>query len=195
MTNAKAKVLTWPNALTALRLLCVPIVGVLLWRDDPTSRDIAAVVFVLAAITDLVDGALARRTGAETAFGAFADPVADKALTGVALIGLSWLGDLPWWITVVIIVREVVVTIVRLVVVRHGVIAASPGGKAKTVLQIIAIAMYLAVGPSWWVEIAQVIMLVAVVFTVVTGVDYLRRAWNLRQAAGTSKAPKSGGTS
>ena len=195
MTNAKAKVLTWPNALTALRLLCVPIVGDLLWRDDPTSRDIAAVVFVLAAITDLVDGALARRTGAETAFGAFADPVADKALTGVALIGLSWLGDLPWWITVVIIVREVVVTIVRLVVVRHGVIAASPGGKAKTVLQIIAIAMYLAVGPSWWVEIAQVIMLVAVVFTVVTGVDYLRRAWNLRQAAGTSKAPKSGGTS
>ncbi len=195
MTNAKAKVLTWPNALTALRLLCVPIVGVLLWRDDPTSRDIAAVVFVLAAITDLVDGALARRTGTETAFGAFADPVADKALTGVALIGLSWLGDLPWWITVVIIVREVVVTIVRLVVVRHGVIAASPGGKAKTVLQIIAIAMYLAVGPSWWVEIAQVIMLVAVVFTVVTGVDYLRRARNLSRAAGTSKAPKGGGTS
>ncbi len=192
MTRSDAGVLTWPNALTAVRLACVPIVGLLLWRDDPTSRDVAAIVFVLAAITDLVDGALARRTGTESAFGAFADPVADKALTGVALIGLSWLGDLPWWITIVIIVREVLVTIVRLVVVRHGVIPASPGGKAKTVLQIVAIAMYLAVGPSWWVEIAEVIMLVAVAFTVVTGVDYLRRARNLRRSSDATGSTRSG---
>jgi len=169
--------------LTALRLLAVPVVGVLLLSNEPGNRDLAAIVFVLAAITDFLDGALARRTGTESAFGAFADPVADKALTGVALIGLSLLGDLAWWITVVIIVREVLVTIVRLVVVRHGVIPASPGGKAKTVLQIVAIAMYLAVGPGWWVDIAEVIMLVAVAFTVVTGVDYLRRAWNLSRPA------------
>lgn len=177
------RVLTWPNALTGVRLLAVPIVGILLWRDDPTSRDTAAVVFVIAAITDLLDGALARRTGTESAFGAFADPVADKALTGVALVGLSWLGDLPWWITIVIIVREVGVTVVRLLVVHRGVIAASPGGKLKTVVQIVAIAMYLAVGPTWWNDIAQGVMLVAVALTVVTGVDYLRRAWVLTRGA------------
>lgn len=173
---------TWPNALTALRLVCVPILAVLLIRDDELSRDLAAVVFVFAAVTDLVDGALARRTGTESAFGAFADPVADKALIGVALIGLSWLGDLPWWITVVIIVREVTVTVVRLAVLRHGVIPASRGGKVKTVLQIVAIAMYLAVGPQWWVDTAQIIMIVAVVVTVATGVDYLRRARILAKA-------------
>lgn len=182
--SARSALMTWPNALTAARLLCVPVVAVLLWRDDPTSRDIAAVVFVLAALTDLVDGALARRTGTESEFGAFADPIADKALIGVALIGLSWLGDLPWWITLVIIVREVVVTVVRLVVLRHGVIPASRGGKVKTVLQIVAIAMYLAVGPSWWVDIAQAVMIAAVIVTVITGVDYLRRARELSQARG-----------
>ena len=180
--STRATLLTWPNALTAVRLICVPVVAVLLWRDDPASRDLAAVVFVLAAVTDLLDGALARRTGTESAFGAFADPVADKALIGVALIGLSWLGDLPWWITAVIIVREVAVTVVRLVVLRHGVIPASRGGKVKTVLQIVAIAMYLAVGPSWWVDIAQAVMIAAVIVTVITGVDYLRRARELSQA-------------
>lgn len=184
MTN-RSVLWTWPNALTAARLVCVPIVAVLLVRDDPWSRDVAAIVFVLAAVTDLVDGALARRTGTESAFGAFADPVADKALIGVALIGLSWLGDLPWWITVVIIVREVLVTVVRLTVLRHGVIPASRGGKVKTVLQIVAIAMYLAVGPQWWSDVAQGVMLLAVIVTVVTGVDYLRRARTLAKAGGS----------
>jgi CDP-diacylglycerol--glycerol-3-phosphate 3-phosphatidyltransferase len=174
--SARSALMTWPNALTAARLLCVPVVAVLLWRDDPTSRDIAAVVFVLAALTDLVDGALARRTGTESEFGAFADPIADKALIGVALIGLSWLGDLPWWITLVIIVREVVVTVVRLVVLRHGVIPASRGGKVKTVLQIVAIAMYLAV------DLAFGVMVIAVLLTVATGIDYVRQAYVMTRA-------------
>ncbi len=179
------RVLNLPNALTMLRVLCVPLVAYLLWRDagtDGPARDAAAVVFLAAALTDLADGALARRSGQVTTFGKVADPIADKALTGVALISLSLLGDLPWWVTIVILVREVGVTLLRFWVIEHGVIPASRGGKAKTVAQIVAIAMYLAaVDLPWWDAARAVAMGVAVVLTVVTGVDYCVRAVRMRR--------------
>ncbi len=136
-----------PNALTLLRVLCVPVLAVLLAVDGGElgpARDAAAILFVLASVTDLVDGAIARRYGLVTTFGKVADPIADKALTGVALIGLSLLGDLSWWVTGIILVREIGVTLLRFWVIEHGVIPASRGGKLKTVAQTVAIAMYLA---------------------------------------------------
>ena len=171
-----------PNALTGVRLLCVPIVGALLFVDQPIARDAAAIVFIAAAVTDFVDGAIARRRGITSDFGALLDPIADKALITVALVGLSLLGDLPWWITAVILFREFAVTALRLSVLRYGVVPASRGGKLKTVVQIIAIAMFLAVGPPWWYQIAAVVMGVAIVLTVVTGVDYVVRVVRLRRA-------------
>lgn len=171
-----------PNALTLVRLMCVPVVGVLLFMDQPIARDAAAVVFVAAAVTDFIDGAIARRRGITSDFGALLDPIADKALITVALVGLSVLGDLAWWITAVILIREFAVTALRLSVLRYGVIPASRGGKIKTVVQIIAIAMFLAVGPPWWNQIAGVVMGAAVILTVVTGVDYLVRVVRLRRA-------------
>lgn len=179
--------MTWnlPNVLTLARLLCVPLLAVLLVVDDPVARDAAAIVFIAAAITDFLDGAIARKRGITSAFGALADPIADKALITVALVGLSLLGELPWWITVVILVREFGVTILRLVVLRHGVIPASRGGKVKTVTQIVAISMYLAVAPAAiseaWSTIAYVAMIIAVLLTVATGIDYVRRAVVLRR--------------
>ena len=175
-----------PNALTVLRLAVVPVFAVLLLQDgglDDANRYWAALVFGLAILTDRYDGMIARRTGQVTEFGKLADPIADKALTGTALIALSVLGLLPWWVTVAILVREVGVTLLRFWVIRHGVIAASRGGKAKTVAQSLAIGMYilplsglLATG-RWW------FMAAALVLTVVTGVDYVYRALTLRQTS------------
>lgn len=181
------RIVNVPNALTLLRILFVPVIAWLLWQSadgDEASRDAAAIVFVLAALTDLADGAIARRYGLVTTFGKIADPIADKALTGVALIGLSLLGQLPWWVTVVILVREVGVTILRFWVLEHGVMPASRGGKAKTLVQTIAIAMYLADLPwAWWDVTRMLVMGLALILTVVTGLDYAVRAWMLRRKA------------
>ncbi len=175
-----------PNALTVLRLAVVPLFAALLLQDDgldDSGRYWATLVFVLAIITDRYDGLIARRTGQVTEFGKLADPIADKALTGTALIGLSALALLPWWVTVVILVREVGVTVLRFWVIRHGVIAASRGGKLKTVAQALAIGLYilpltgLLATARWWV------MAVALVLTVVTGLDYVVRALTLRRTS------------
>lgn len=181
-----APLVNLPNALTVLRVLCVPLLGILLWADDGTggaARDAAAIVFVLASITDLMDGAIARRYGLVTTFGKVADPIADKALTGVALIGLSLLGDLSWWVTGIILVREVGVTLLRFWVIEHGVIPASRGGKLKTLAQTVAIAMYLVDVPdiTWWPTASAVVMGVAVLLTIGTGIDYVVRAVRLRR--------------
>lgn len=173
---------TLPNLLTLIRLLLVPVLAVLLLADDGTDTTLrwwAMGVFVVAALTDLADGELARRSGTITTVGKIADPVADKALTGVALVGLSILGDLPWWVTIVILVREIGVTILRFAVIRHGVIPASRGGKAKTVAQVVAIALYLAPLPAGADPVKIVAMGVALLLTVVTGVDYAVRARRL----------------
>jgi CDP-diacylglycerol--glycerol-3-phosphate 3-phosphatidyltransferase len=181
-----ARLVNLPNALTVLRLAMVPVFGVLLLRDggqDDVGRWLAAAVFALAIITDWYDGMIARRTGQVTEFGKLADPIADKALTGMALIGLSMLGSLPWWVTVVILARELGVTLLRVWVIRHGVIASSRGGKLKTVAQSLAIFLYilplsgLLASVRWWV------MAAALVLTVVTGIDYVYRALVLRRTS------------
>jgi CDP-diacylglycerol--glycerol-3-phosphate 3-phosphatidyltransferase len=177
---------TLPNLLTLLRLLMVPVLGWLLLSDDganTTLRWAATAVFVVAALTDLVDGEIARRSGTVTTLGKIADPIADKALTGVALVALSWLGDLPWWVTIVILGRELAVTVLRFVVIRHGVIPASRGGKAKTVAQVVAISLYLAPLPDAVDPVRIAAMAIAVVLTVVTGIDYAMRAWRMSRAA------------
>lgn len=181
--------LNLPNALTVLRLLLVPVFAWLLLReggDDATSRVWAAIVFVLASATDFVDGELARRQGLVTTFGKVVDPIADKALTGTALVGLSYLGDLPWWVTIVILVREIGVTLLRFWVIRHGVIPASRGGKAKTAAQMVAIFMYLLPLTGWLVTAREIVMGIAVLLTLATGIDYIARAMRLRAAAKAS---------
>jgi CDP-diacylglycerol--glycerol-3-phosphate 3-phosphatidyltransferase len=171
------------NVLTVSRLVLVPVFLVVLFTDGGHHtgwRLIASLVFAVASITDHLDGNIARSRGLVTDFGKIADPIADKALTGSALIGLSLLAELPWWVTVVIAVREIGVTLLRFWVIRHGVIPASRGGKAKTLVQVVAIGLYLLPFPDWFTVLRWVVMGLAVVLTVVTGVDYVVRAIRLR---------------
>lgn len=169
-----------PNALTVLRILMVPLFGWLLMSQggqDATLRWWALAIFLVAIGTDWVDGYLARRQGLITAFGKLMDPIADKALVGTALIGLSVVDLLPWWVTVVILVREVGITLMRFVVIRRGVIPASKGGKLKTVLQAVGISVLLVPVTGWFATLGLWIMYAALVVTVVTGVDYIRQAF------------------
>jgi CDP-diacylglycerol---glycerol-3-phosphate 3-phosphatidyltransferase len=168
------------NALTVLRLLLVPVCVAFLVQGGSGYRTAAFAAFAVASVTDLLDGELARRRNLITDFGKIADPIADKALTGSALVTLSALGQLAWWVTVVILARELAVTLLRFWVIRRGVIAASRGGKIKTLLQVIAISLYILPG-SFWLE-RRLIMGAAVVVTVVTGVDYTVRAIRLHRA-------------
>ena len=181
-----ARLVNLPNALTVLRLAVVPVFAVLLVSDggvDDERRYWATLAFTLAIITDVYDGMIARRTGQVTEFGKLADPIADKALTGTALIGLSVLGLLPWWVTGAILVREIGVTVLRFWVIRHGVMASSRGGKIKTVAQAVAIGLYIMplsgvmASARWWV------MGVALVLTLATAVDYVYRALVLRRTS------------
>ena len=176
-----------PNALTTLRIAAVPFFGWALLTDDGRSltwRWVSFALFVLAMITDKVDGDLARKHDLVTDFGKIADPIADKALTGSALVGLSILDVLPWWITIVIAVREVGITLLRFWVIRYGVIPASRGGKAKTLAQVIAIGLFVLPQNDVLQLIAWVIMAVALVLTVVTGIDYVIRAFKMKARAG-----------
>jgi CDP-diacylglycerol---glycerol-3-phosphate 3-phosphatidyltransferase len=179
------------NILTGVRLLLVPVFLVVLFVEDGTDtgwRLAATGVFALAAITDRFDGELARSRGLVTAFGTIADPIADKALTGAAFVGLSVLAQVPWWVTIVIMGRELGITVLRFWVLRHGLIPASRGGKAKTLCQAIAIGLFLlplevigAAGAVWAVRWA--VLGLAIALTVGTGVDYVLRALRLRAAA------------
>jgi CDP-diacylglycerol---glycerol-3-phosphate 3-phosphatidyltransferase len=176
-----APVSAWnlPNALTVLRMLLVPVFGWLLLAQggqDPAWRWGATAVFVVAIATDWVDGYLARQQGLVTDFGKLMDPIADKALVGTALIGLSLIDLLPWWITVVILVREVGITLMRFVVIRRGVIPASRGGKVKTLLQATGLTLVIAPLGGWLGDAGLIVMYVAVVVTVLTGLDYVRGA-------------------
>ena len=171
----RARVANLANALTGLRMVLVPVFLVALFVGDGHEtywRVVAFSVFAVAVITHRLDGALARSYGMVTEFGTLADPIADKALIGAALIGLSLLGDLPWWVTSVIMVRELGVTALRLAVMRRGIIPASRGGKLKTLVQAVAIGLFVLPLGDGWLTGAWVIMLAAVVLTVITGVDY-----------------------
>lgn len=170
-----------------LRIVLVPFFVWFFLADDGRYgwwRWAAVLLFVIAIYTDKLDGDIARSRGLVTSFGKIADPIADKLLIGSALILLSATGELWWWVTIVILVREIGITLMRLVVIRYGVMAASKGGKLKTVLQTIAIFLYLLpVTPAnpWLAVVALVIMMLALAVTVITGVDYVIKAVQLRQ--------------
>ena len=181
-----ARVVNIANALTLLRLLLVPVFVVLFFTSgghSPGWRVWAFVVFAVATVTDLIDGDLARSRGLVTDVGKVADPIADKALTGAALVGLSVVDDLAWWVTAVILVREIGVTALRFFVIRHGVIPASRGGKAKTLLQNVAIGLFVLPLTGWAASTRFWLMAAAVVITVVTGADYVARALRLRRTS------------
>jgi CDP-diacylglycerol---glycerol-3-phosphate 3-phosphatidyltransferase len=170
-----------PNALTVLRILMVPLFGWLLLTaggDETGYRVAAFVCFVAAMLTDRFDGEIARRRGLVTNFGKIADPIADKALTGTAFVGLSILGELPWWVTVVVLGREILVTVIRFVVIRYGVIAASRGGKLKTVLQTVGLCAFVLPVADVFVlhAFAIAVMAAAVAVTVWTGAEYVVEA-------------------
>jgi len=172
-----------PNALTALRIVLVPVFAWMLLGHsaEPGWRVATAAVFLAAILTDSLDGYLARKHDLVTRFGKLADPIADKALTGMAFIGLSIIGELPWWVTVVFLAREWGITVMRFVMLRYGVMAAGRGGKVKTVLQAIAVMLYLLPLPGWAHTVAVVVMGLALLMTVVTGLDYVLKAVTLRR--------------
>ncbi|MEO7131917.1 MAG: CDP-diacylglycerol--glycerol-3-phosphate 3-phosphatidyltransferase [Dermatophilaceae bacterium] len=188
-----------PNALTVLRILLVPVYGWLLLYGDGTHpwwRFWAWAVFVIAAATDGVDGKIARDRGLITNFGKIADPIADKALTGMAFVGLSLLGVIWWWVTIVVIARELGITALRFVVIRHGVMPAGRGGKLKTMLQTISLAALTF--PLWVLPLADVwrwaayaILGAALVLTVATGIDYVFKAIHLRRSSERTAARRS----
>ncbi|MFG1778348.1 CDP-diacylglycerol--glycerol-3-phosphate 3-phosphatidyltransferase [Micromonospora sp. NPDC049048] len=181
---ARVPVLNAANALTALRLLLVPVFAASVAVSAMTHAGwqmVACLIFAVASATDLVDGWIARRFALVTSVGKVADPIADKALTGAALVLLSWYDRLPWWVTAVILVRELGITALRFWVIRHGVIAASRGGKIKTALQILAITWYLWPMPAALAAVGPWIMVAAVGVTVVTGFDYVVQALRLRR--------------
>ena len=181
------------NALTVSRLALVPVFAWFLLYDGGGStnyRLLAAGVFVVATATDRIDGDIARAKGLVTDFGKVSDPIADKALMGMALVGLSIIGLLSWWVTAVVVVREIGITALRFVVIRHGVMPASRGGKVKTALQALAILLYVLPLSDAWHSIAVAVMAVAVVVTVVTGVDYLLRAHTLRNTSPRAQAKR-----
>jgi len=178
------------NIITVVRILMAPLFFVLLLADggqDSAVRVWAAVVFVVAIVTDSADGIIARRQNLVTDFGKLVDPIADKVLIGGALIALSILGELPWYVTVLILVREIGITVFRFAVLSDRVIPASRGGKIKTVLQ--AVALTLALFPWWnvvgdwahWVN--GVLMTAAFLATVLSGADYLWQAWKHNRSA------------
>lgn len=172
------------NVLTMLRIALVPLFGWLLLAEgggDDAYRYGAFAVFFVASVTDRIDGDIARARGLVTDFGKMMDPIADKALMGMALIGLSLIDRVPWWVTVVILVREIGVTLLRLWVIRYGVLPASRGGKIKTFLQAIAIGLFVLPWGGVFLVVAWIVMAVALVITVVTGVDYVFRALSLRR--------------
>lgn len=176
-----------PNALTTFRILAVPFFGWALLVDGGDSvlwRTVAWAIFFVAMVTDKIDGDIARARGQVTDFGKIADPIADKAITGMALIGLAIVGDVWWWVAIVVLVREWSVTILRLSVAKHVVIAAAQSGKIKTVLQ--ALALGLLALPlrqvDGWLDVpgdvvfyaAQLLLAAAVAMTLWSGYEFYR---------------------
>lgn len=180
-----------PNVLTGLRIVMVPFFVWAMWAGGPWGSDstaarwTAVVLFVVAMYTDKLDGDIARARGLVTNFGKIADPIADKLLTGSALVLFSLLGELWWWVTAVILVREWGITLMRFVVIRYGVMPAGRGGKLKTVLQAVGIGLLLMpltpVVGGWWPWLGWTVIGAATVLTVLTGLEYVRDAVRLRR--------------
>ncbi|GAA4628455.1 MULTISPECIES: CDP-diacylglycerol--glycerol-3-phosphate 3-phosphatidyltransferase [Cellulomonas] len=199
MSDAVPSAWNLANVVTVLRIAVVPVFAVVLLADGghtTSGRVLATGLFVLAAATDRVDGWLARRSNQVTDLGKMLDPIADKLLIGTALVLLSWLGDLPWWVPAVVLVRELGITVMRFFLLRYVVLPASRGGKLKTVLQSVAIPLFLLPLdrlPAFVTVVAWVAMVAAVVVTVVTGLDYVRTALRIRREA-RAAAPRGAAT-
>lgn len=197
-----------PNLLTAVRIVMVPFFIWMLVAGGPSGEDsmvlrwVAFALFAVAIYTDKLDGDIARSRGLVTSFGKIADPIADKLMTGSAFIVLSLLGELWWWVTVLILVREWGITLMRLMVLKYGVMPASRGGKLKTVLQAAALLWLLApLGPvlgDWWLWAGWILMAAALVVTLITGADYVLKGLRLRRdslAGESSQSSQSGQSS
>lgn len=171
-----------PNFITVARLLFVPVGAYTLFKNggnDPVWQYISWIVFFILGMSDVLDGNLARSRNSITEFGKFLDPVADKVMIGTAMISLSILNRLPWWITIVILVREIGITIFRLAVIKRGVIAANKGGKIKSTFQNLGVGFYvlpLGEGLYWF---RDGFMLIAVILTIATGFYYVQSAFKL----------------
>nr|WP_218849275.1 CDP-diacylglycerol--glycerol-3-phosphate 3-phosphatidyltransferase [Nocardioides perillae] len=194
-----------PNALTVLRIVLVPFFGAALLvdgGDSATWRLVAFGLFAVAMITDKVDGDLARSRGLVTDFGKIADPIADKAITGMAFIGLSLVGEVWWWVTALVLLREWSVTLLRLSVLKRVVIAAADLGKLKTTVQALALggltlplldpdlpeSLVVPGEVFWWVS--QAALVVAVALTLWSGYEFFRGVWRQRhQLRGASATP------
>jgi CDP-diacylglycerol--glycerol-3-phosphate 3-phosphatidyltransferase len=185
LAGVRARAVNVPNALTLGRILAVPVFAAVLLGagGSPGARLLAVVLFAAACLTDLVDGWLARRWDQVTAFGVMADPVADKALVGTALVALSVLGEMPWWATLVILGREAAVTVLRVLVLRRGLLPATRGGKIKCLTQNLVVVLYVLPLPPAGQAIRAPALWVAVACTVLTGADYAVRAARLRRGA------------
>lgn len=194
---AKPSNLNVPNALTTLRIVLVPFFGWALLVDGGESavwRTVAYVIFAVAMITDKIDGDLARKHGLVTDFGKIADPIADKAITGMALIGLSIVGDIWWWVTIIVLVREWSVTLLRLSILQHVVIAAKDLGKLKTTVQALALGGLTLPGrdpdlPGWLdvpgevlFYLSQALLVAAVGLTLWSGAEFYRDVWRQRHS-------------
>jgi CDP-diacylglycerol--glycerol-3-phosphate 3-phosphatidyltransferase len=168
-----------PNSLTILRVIALPFCAYALFNNggtDSTWQIIAWCGFFLTGLTDFLDGKIARARKQVTAFGTFLDPVADKAAIGTAMIGLSIQGRLWWWVTLVILAREIAVTVLRLVVIKDGVIPASKGGKLKTMCQGFGVGFYILPLPTWAHLPRDILMAFTIGITLTTGFDYFYKA-------------------
>lgn len=184
--NGQVSAFNLPNVLTSIRILLVPFFVWALWQsgtfgdESMQARWLAVAIFSVAMYTDKLDGDIARARGLITNFGKIADPIADKFLTGAAWITMSLLGEIWWWITIVILLREWGITIMRLMMLRTRVLPASRGGKIKTVLQTAAIlVLLLPLAPligEWWLWFGWAIVIAALFVTLVTGLDYVIKA-------------------
>ncbi|MEK6648887.1 MAG: CDP-diacylglycerol--glycerol-3-phosphate 3-phosphatidyltransferase [Actinomycetota bacterium] len=171
--------LNLPNSITILRILALPLCVYALFKnggDDPTWRIIAWLLFFIVVMSDVLDGKLARSRNSVTEFGKLLDPIADKALIGTAMVGLSILGNLPWWITIVILTREIGITIFRFAVISNGVIPANRGGKIKTTIQNIAVGFYILPLSASLFWFRDLFMAVAIILTLATGLWYVIEA-------------------
>jgi CDP-diacylglycerol--glycerol-3-phosphate 3-phosphatidyltransferase len=188
--NAKS-IFNLPNVITMARILCVPffVWTLFAFESNSIARWYSLALFIVIMVSDGIDGAIARRRGLITNLGKLLDPIADKALLGGALVALSVLGEFTWWATIVILIRELGITVYRLIVVKHQVVAASNGGKLKTILQSVLIGSLVSPLNSllspWYVTVEAWLTLAVLISTVYTGVQYLilaARARNQRES-------------
>ncbi len=168
-----------PNFITLARLLFVPVGVYTLFKnggDDATWQYISWFVFFILGMSDILDGNLARSRNAITEFGKFLDPVADKVMIAAAMISLSILNRMPWWITIVILMREIGITFFRLSTIKRGVIAANKGGKVKSTIQNFAVGFYILPLGSNLLWFRDGFMAIAILLTIATGVYYVQSA-------------------